>query len=177
MVAAILVVLAGLALGRLGGLDEHARRTATLATMAAVREAIVGAPGRPGYMQDTGRLPLSLGDLFRTPPHLPPSLAQFDPISGRGWNGPYLDPSKAVRAEGGIANPTKEPPLLVLDGWRRPLVLQNPTPDGRFARLVSAGPDGAIDTSPIAGPVDPNDPSEVGDDLVLFLTYVPGTGG
>jgi type II secretory pathway pseudopilin PulG len=59
----------------------------------------------------------------------------------------------------------------VLDGWGNPIVLQVPQTPGttehdrtRHARLVSAGPNGVIDTDP--GELMPN---ERGDDLVLFL--------
>ena len=145
VVAAILVVLAGLVLGRLGGVEEHAEA------------------------------PLLLADLFRTPPHLPPELRVFDPIAGRGWNGPYLDPAAARAAKGGLNPEGKPDPIAVFDGWGRPIALQNPTPDGAFARLVSAGPDGVFQTPPGAADVDPSDPAQVGDDFVAYLTHVPGS--
>jgi prepilin-type N-terminal cleavage/methylation domain-containing protein len=112
-------------------------------------------------------------------------------LSGRTWQGPYLSHSGArytatdQDGEGsGFTNQYGEPgDPTVLDAWGRPIVLQLPTedatdmPDGNgeftvvqicrmHARLVSAGPNGRIDT-PIN--VLMPSPEQRGDDVVLFL--------
>ena len=103
----------------------------------------------------------------------------FDPISRRGWRGPYLLSNGSrftylVNAERGYGTRYGEDgDPAVLDGWGNPIVLQEPVDLAaaafdrrRHARLVSAGPDGVLDT-----PADVLLPSaaERADDLVLFL--------
>ena len=60
----------------------------------------------------------------------------------------------------------------VLDAWGRPIVIQVPPSDPSYARLVSAGPNGVIDTPesvlmPTAGGTSPT--NERGDDVIMFL--------
>ncbi len=108
-------------------------------------------------------------------------------LSGRAWQGPYISHTGARYA----VNPTLGFDMLygldgdpvVLDAWGRPIVLQLPTevPVGLnpgddqlqilriqrlHARLVSAGPNGRIDT-----PLELLMPPAVdrGDDIVVFL--------
>lgn len=107
----------------------------------------------------------------------------FDPVTRQGWRGPYLlhegggfryfvdadrtEPGNFTQLYGETDDPT------ILDGWGNPIVIQEPDADGdnvidfdeaRRVRLVSAGPNGVIDT-------DPDDllATDRGDDLVLFL--------
>ncbi len=165
VVLAILVILAGMALLRSEGVAETAEIRACDSTMLTLRDAILGAAGAPGYRSDVGDLPGSLADLLRTPPGLPVELQTFDPVSERGWNGPYLAPG----LHSGASDPT------VLDPWLTPIVLQIPGNDSAYARLVSAGSDRIFTTNPNAKDVDPSSKIDVGDDRVLFLTHIPGT--
>jgi type II secretory pathway pseudopilin PulG len=109
-------------------------------------------------------------------------------LSERRWNGPYvkhsgaryqLDAAKGFVAAYGVGD-TAGPPVVpgdpaILDAWGRPIVLQEPDVDGgieltdeerRHTRLVSAGPNGVIDT-----PLTVLMPTSVerGDDILIFL--------
>ncbi len=106
----------------------------------------------------------------------------FDPVSRRGWRGPYVRDAGVgryvvneltgfTRRYGEAGDP------MPLDPWGGPVVLQEPQPTGvppaeaaRYARLVSAGPNGVLDTPP-----DVLVPSlaEQGDDLLLYLWVTP----
>lgn len=109
-------------------------------------------------------------------------------LSERRWNGPYvkhggsryqIDAAKGFTDTFGIGD-DDGPPIVpgdpaILDAWGRPIVIQEPDADGGFnptgvertyTRLVSAGPDGVIDT-PLTAlmPID----VERGDDILIFL--------
>ncbi len=178
VVIGILAVLAALLLPRGDTLASHGQQETTLASMTVARDALVGDRAGPGFLTDLGELPLTLAGLFRQSLAELPSGAPvpfYDPQSGRGWNGPYLlRPTGAYardEANGfGSAYGAPGDPCL-FDGWRRAVVLQRPTDPGAsdaerqaYARLVSAGPNGRIDT-----PLEALDPGERGDDLVVFL--------
>jgi prepilin-type N-terminal cleavage/methylation domain-containing protein len=108
-------------------------------------------------------------------------------LSGRSWQGPYISHSGAryalMDADGFTTLYGLDGDPAVLDAWGRPIVLQLPTevPAGltsgmddfeirriqrMHARLVSAGPNGRIET-----PTDELMPTaaERGDDVVMFL--------
>jgi prepilin-type N-terminal cleavage/methylation domain-containing protein len=115
-------------------------------------------------------------------------------LSSRQWKGPYVrhagaryqideTTNKFTAAYGvGDVYTTATPPVLttagdptVLDAWGRPIVLQEPSTgtlyspsatEKTYARLVSAGPNGKIDT-----PLTILMPTEAdrGDDVVIFL--------
>ncbi|MGE3853666.1 MAG: prepilin-type N-terminal cleavage/methylation domain-containing protein [Planctomycetota bacterium] len=184
VVVGVLAVLAGLVIPLLGQSADNARALTTQATLRQVRDAVMGTPDAAGYWQHMAampadeplRLPQRLQDLWVAPtlPTAPvdySSLETYDPTRRLGWNGPYLlaasgryqvDGARAFSAEYGD-NGDAAP----LDGWGSPIVIQvqqlGSTMD---ARLVSAGPDGVIDT-----PADVPDPlaARIDDDLVLFL--------
>lgn len=181
----VVAVLATLALGAVryigGDVIADARADVSRTSLVTLRAAILGEPERPGFRDDLGELPLKLSDLFVQPLVLPSgALVQaFDPLSGRGWNGPYLsqppgryhvDDSSGFSAWFGAEG---EP--AALDAWGRAIVLQAPTsattPAERdeFTRLVSAGPDGIVTTDPSQLAPDAQATAEVGDDLVLYL--------
>jgi len=187
VVASILVVLAGLVLYRAGDAGAQARVDATIASEIAVRDAICGTQSAPGFLGDLGEIPIRTADLFEQPLALPSgtSVTPFDRFTARGWNGPYL-----LRSTGRyqVAPPFgftsfygQDGDPAVIDPWGRPIVLQWPTVpaislDERqsFARLVSAGPDGVLNTpSNVLGP-DLNDQSQVGDDVVVYLFRANG---
>lgn len=99
-------------------------------------------------------------------------------LSGRVWRGPYVThrgwrlPSLTDASTPpvtrpfyryvsvsdaklyGILDPVGAGPATALgdptivDAWGHPIVLQEPTADKTYARLVSAGPDGVLDTDP-----------------------------
>ena len=116
----------------------------------------------------------------------PPTGQFYDPVSRIGWRGAWLDVTTAtayaVNGVDGFTNTYGEgdgrdgpnpDDLAPLDGWGNPVVIQLPdvaagvTDDEvESVRLVSAGPDGVLDT-----PGDVLEPSVVqkGDDLVLYL--------
>lgn len=115
-------------------------------------------------------------------------------MSQRRWQGPYVRHGGAryqqVDAKGFLANYgigdvfEGDPPQIttrgdpaILDAWGRPIVLQEPddgaagtTNDKKYARLVSAGPNGIIDTPlTVLMPDDTNTATGRGDDIIVFL--------
>lgn len=196
LVVAILVMIAGFAFFRAGAVldgDEStigALERSTRVSMGHLRETLDGPPERPGFRQDLGELPLMLADLLRVPASLPSgravqgtALAQYDAVSRRGWNGQYLalatgsyhlDPARGFVALYGVEG---DPALL--DAWNHPIVLQLPpaaTLAQRFAyaRLVSAGPDGTLNTDPNLLAPDVHDAAIVGDDVIEYLSRSNG---
>lgn len=175
VVVLVLVALAGILVPilssdlrvRRGSEEVTAPRLVTETTMRRMRDAIMGAEGRPGYRGDLpGRLPATVRDLFVKPA----ALADFDMNTRTGWRGPYIleatgryhvVPALNFTADYGAEN---DPALL--DGWGRPIVIQYASPDAdkKYVRLISAGENGVIDTLR-------TDLTAVnrGDDLVLFL--------
>jgi len=113
-----------------------------------------------------------------------PSSAQrfYDPVARVGWRDAWLSPTTATAyavnvsngftvayGEGdGGENPSADDPAPT-DGWVNPIVIQLPNadPDERAnVRLVSAGPDGVLDTP---GNVLTPSGSQKNDDVVLYL--------
>ena len=105
----------------------------------------------------------------------------YDPVTGRGWSGPYVDHASGVRvayqvdAARGFTNAygLNGDPAPV-DAWGNPIVLQQPVAVGaihsntscNYARLISAGPDGVLQTPlNVLQPA----PADIGDDLVVYL--------
>jgi len=191
VVLAILVVLAGVVIPNVVNLkfggsvgDRTAEQIATFATLSVVRDAILGTSGQAGLWQDLGqrtdRFPLSIADLFRPATNLPLALRTFDPVTRLGWRGDYLLPGKTVYAVNLAAGFTGDYGVdgdpSVSDAWGRPIVLQVPRIVGvgfeeelLNVRLISAGPDGVINT-----PIDKLTPADLdehdrGDDIILFL--------
>lgn len=145
-------------------------------------------PGTPGIAAGRVNHP-QLGYLFVNPAYYEdenaltePYDASYDPVARRGWRGPYLLHEgqgfayrvDAARGFSELYGVDGDP--AVLDGWGNPIVLQEPDANGdgvidsdeqRHVRLVSAGPDGSLDTDPNA--LKPMGPTDRGDDLVLFL--------
>jgi type II secretory pathway pseudopilin PulG len=120
-----------------------------------------------------------LAFLFKAPAGLP----DYDPVSRIGWNGPYLSTTTATayQIEGTFTDTFGEEgedpaDLAPLDGWGNPVVIQLPTAATgtmvqrvEAVRLVSAGPNGAIETPANVRTPDTSDEDVVGDDIVLYL--------
>jgi len=109
-------------------------------------------------------------------------------LSVRKWNGPYvkhggaryqLDAAKGFDAAYGVGDAVAPAVVrgdpAILDAWGRPIVIQEPDESGGYAptdeertytRLVSAGPNGVIDT--LLTVLMPTD-VERGDDILIFL--------
>lgn len=193
LVMGVLMILGTLVVPMVGDRLGQSREDATRQSLLRLREVIVDTyhgdmndVPRPGpFSLDAGRLNApQLVYLFVNPethgdqnPLTRDYDTTFDPISRLGWRGPYLQHQGdgfvyTVDATRGFDSRYGEPgDPAVLDGWGNPIVLQEPTAAGateydlrRHTRLVSAGPNGVIDTDP-----DVLFPDERGDDLVLFL--------
>ncbi|GAB6067509.1 hypothetical protein JCM13664_08270 [Methylothermus subterraneus] len=226
VVLLILVALAGVVLPFTQGTVGQAACQATDATLAAVKEAIMGSGAGPGYYSDmqnhypawqdgSGNLHYHLHFLFNTTTHVsslgtvslyPKNLTGFHPNLALGWRGPYLqngggklpDPSEmsalgfdddtGANAKVHFKHSQQPDDFYIFDQFptRRPIVLQVPNGsldcpghsggnDGEWcARLVSAGPDGVLQTQ-----ISDADASGRGDDRVLFLRipnpYLPAS--
>jgi prepilin-type N-terminal cleavage/methylation domain-containing protein len=176
VVIAILAGLASLLVPLLSETSVKATTDCTRCSLTSLRDIVFGKDKLPGYLRDTGQLPLTITDLFLKPS----SLQNFDRNTEKGWHGPYIQYQTGIYAvnPSTIANGftatygTDQDPAVV-DGWGHPIVLQYPTGSGitaaqsiRFARLVSAGNDGVINTP--VGTLYPSS-SDRNDDVILFL--------
>jgi len=127
-------------------------------------------------------------DLLASPTFQDLQAWSHDPVTGRGWSGGYInqsatstrvyevDPARGFTTDYGKpigpANEHGDP--TPVDAWGNPIVLQQPVESGGihsststlFARLVSAGPDGILQT-PLSV-LEPT-PAQIGDDLVVFM--------
>jgi prepilin-type N-terminal cleavage/methylation domain-containing protein len=187
VVMAVLTVLAGLVLYKAGDTTAQTRVDATVASAISVRDAICGTQGAPGFLNDLGEVPIHLADLFDQPLALPSGkpVQPFDRFTGRGWHGPYLMRNTGryrVAAPSGFTSfYGQDGDPAVIDPWGRPIVLQWPIVpaiplDARqsFVRLVSAGPDGIVNTPSNVLAPDLNDAKQVGDDVVVYLFRANG---
>ncbi len=195
VVLTIVAVLAGLVVGLFSGIqigaagqEKSPQQVATEATLLEVRNAIMGTPSDPGYFQHVGQnaalLPREMADLFSPPAFLPGDFDQFDPETGLGWRGPYLQASTGVfdDHDGAFAGYGVEGEPTLIDGWGRPIVIQLPDVSAGetdeellHIRLVSAGEDGVLQT-PLdelmpqgSQTADGANPNQRGDDIVVFL--------
>ncbi|MFN4259453.1 MAG: hypothetical protein ACK4RK_09140 [Gemmataceae bacterium] len=184
VVLVILVALAALVVPMVSYLSNDSRDVVTRSSMNSLRDVIVNRywPDMNGVMAGADGYPRpnpnDLGGRQNHPQLVflfsPPSgVANYDPIYRRGWNGPYLQHSGGQYLVVGSFTATfglnGDP--TVLDGWGHPIVLQQPTvgnaaEQSLYTRLISAGPDGVIQTP--ANQLAPAR-SSCGDDLVLYL--------
>lgn len=164
------------------GKSESPVEIATQATLNTVRQAIAGEDGViESLSHKTNALPRKINDLVQesAPVHMAeaaPELQVYDPVNKIGWNGPYIAPTGR--------DSTGEP--TIVDGWGNELELQvdfdrdgniNQT-ESKYIRVVSAGPNGEIETPVDLSNMKPGKDelseltlSECGDDLVLFLRF------
>lgn len=188
---AILGALGALVVPQLSARTDDASRSVTLTTLNQARSAV-----RNYYADMFEQLPYPTDPLRASHPQLaylyvnPATYGApgsnggvaawaHDAATNRGWAGPYLsaggrytvDASAGFTTAFGLAgDPT------VVDGWGRPLVLQQPNvasgiysrTDRRYARLVSAGPNGVIETNETELA-----PTTFGDDIFLMLGESP----
>jgi len=176
VVVAILAALAGMVVPLLGATTDDSMLKATKVNLSHVRDVIMGNPERPGYFSDIGKLPEIMADLFI----IPDGESPYNRNTRRGWRGPYVTNASgtyAIDVTRGFTSvycyaglPTRDDPAI-LDAWRNPLVIQRPASGtveqkSLFTRIVSAGPDGIINT-----PINLLYPelSDRGDDIVIFL--------
>jgi type II secretory pathway pseudopilin PulG len=160
----------------------------------------------PVFLEWLSRAPNEVGSAGNTAEELVyhTSMMGYSPTRRVGWRGPYLqfqgsdlvlDPSRGFTARLGAANPpTRRSPT---DGWGRPIVMQLPseylgTLIGSTAtirddvdlslfvssnsRLVSAGPDGILQTEININALQTYEdfqlnPSLVGDDVVVWIQH------
>jgi prepilin-type N-terminal cleavage/methylation domain-containing protein len=164
VVLVILVALAGILVPLMTGVNSDAQYTTTKSTMAALRNAVMqyyqdmkGIPlNRPipgtAFTSDSTGMPQTLKDL-QIQPALTDTSANsilFNPVSQRGWRGPYLlqatgtfQPQATAPAPGVSLDasfyPGGYPPaagsyfygspgdVAFLDAWGNPIVLQWPS--------------------------------------------------
>jgi prepilin-type N-terminal cleavage/methylation domain-containing protein len=151
VVVVVMATLLGVAVLGAESITDEGRKTATLTSMRAVRDAIVGtgsnvATGR-AFWRDLGRLPRNTC----TRPYLPGNpnpptvadqrwslaelveigspMAVYDPIGGLGWRGPYVTAPRAsfgaLLTEAGTVPPAWAPYGLAAD-WAVADGFQNP---------------------------------------------------
>lgn len=180
VVVAVLAVLAGMVVPLLQDTVETAQETGVRASLAALRDAVMGRPERPGFHTDLRRLPTTLAELWVNPdtdpgPGVILKYPAFDINTRVGWHGPYLlapGGSYAVNPAAGFTIDYGNPgDPAVPDPWGRPIVMQRPTVGTiaereLYARLVSAGADGILQTP--ANVLYPT-AAQRGDDFVMFL--------
>jgi type II secretory pathway pseudopilin PulG len=203
VVLLVLIALAGVVIPYTA--DEGGRTAciATDATLANVRDAILGGTAGVGYLSDLGAYPDSpLNDLFTQPAGAFP----FNPTTGRGWRGPYVQGGAAAdnmlghlsnrftdASQSYVATPVASGQSVVPDSFlspacasgdcRSPILLQVPTGGtlcgqttavanpSDYVRLVSAGPDGVLDTA-----LNDAHACARNDDRVLFLRMADPVG-
>ena len=147
------------------------------------------APGAVGYAARNTFHP-QLRYLYVNPDSNPETMTWTSGatvLSVRRWQGPYVEHTGgtyAVSSGTATNNFTTEygqdGDPTVLDAWARPIVIQVPTqpdpttgePGVNFARLVSAGPNGVIDTSEdVTMPTLDYSATGRGDDVIMFLFH------
>jgi prepilin-type N-terminal cleavage/methylation domain-containing protein len=186
VVVAILAALAGLVLLNTGSIQDKASYATTKTTLDAIRDAIAGTATAQGYQQDMRELPgaqaiLSLPGTLQSLYVAPTGASVYSPLTRLGWHGPYLKGDSGVYQintnTGFTASYGANGDSAPLDAWNHPIVIQIPAADPTYARLVSAGPDGVIQTplNYLDSNGKPYPPASMrGDDVVLFLLRPDG---
>lgn len=178
--AIIVIPMLGTSVKTPQGEEMTAHEITTRSTMNVLRDAIVGDEGvMENLAHAPDALPREVSDLVdeKPPEHIvtrSPQLATFNSMYGIGWRGPYVQPT-GMNEKG---------ELTIVDGWGREIELQVDFDDNgevdseesRYIRLVSAGPNGTIETPSDKANMQPGKNelqsltiSDCGDDLVMFL--------
>ena len=181
VVLAILVAIAGMTIPLLSSTLDTTSIQAAQASLGRIRDQVMR------YWNDCSHFdafsldqrPVYLADLLQAPDFvIADETKLFNPDTRLGWHGPYLAPTNHVyvtnEARRFLGIYGAEGDLAVNDPWGNPFVIQDvdpSTPPGspRDVRILSAGPDGVIDT-------DPTTPSSVlvtmdsNDDVYLAVT-------
>jgi hypothetical protein len=201
VVLLILASVSGVILSRFdltGALFGPNQKTlAELVTESNMQKVVQVLMGPKGYYQDMAfspdRMAHTLQDLFVLPPYLLPPFDTFDPFTEMGWDGPYLTSIEHYGVLVGMtyqfrpsfdASYGNAGDFALLDGWGNPLILQIEF-DGvlgvsaqecMYSRLISAGPNGVIDTPKDLANMIPGADllttltlAECGDDRLIFL--------
>lgn len=196
--SATVVTMISVSTIRVGPDQKDIYTLTTEANLQTLSKAILGTSTQKGYYQHMGqhysRMPRSIADLFRSPSYLPLEFQNYQASSRLGWRGPYcllvqgrygMRTAKGFQFRHGFSSAFGQPAdPAILDGWGNPIILQidfdgnvevQPE-EARYARLVSAGPNGRLETPMSLSKKVPgkNKTSELtlndcGDDLVLFL--------
>jgi len=146
VISALGIIMVFLVPRMVSQITKTARRTTTQQELNTLREAIVGDPSlivdgqyvKPGFRNDVGRYPRHLVELATHNPfdgmyaNVPyvgkETLALYDPVTRRGWSGPYV-------AEDGnfgyLYDAWDNKYEFYLDGYET-LGLKSPGPDGLF---------------------------------------------
>lgn len=164
------------------GTTENPTQIATQATLNTVRNAMSGEDGVIETLSHkSNALPRTINDLVseEAPEHfsdVAPELTEYDPINKIGWHGPYVHPT----GHNEVGEPT------IVDGWGNELELQVDfdsdgnvdNTESKYIRVVSAGPNGEIETPADISNMKPGEDetneltlSECGDDMVIFLRF------
>lgn len=169
VVMTILVALAGILIPILNGFEidvfgdgavtKSPEQITTETTMNKIRDVVMGASARPGVWADVAQrpanFPQSVSDLFLTSIPAYMNISAFDAVTRIGWRGPYL---VSPTGTDGLGNGT------LIDSWGNPIVIQTPDAEAIYARIVSTGSNGVLETDP-GTPM----PWVRGDDIVVFF--------
>jgi Tfp pilus assembly protein PilE len=197
VVLAILATLGSLLLPAVGHFVNDSRGDVTRASLARLREVVCQywqdrvqlvngsrqnalPQANPSVTQSPTRVASpQLAFLFWNPNYVAPNTTvDFDPVYRVGWRGPYVVANNGSLytinpATGFLEQYGENGDPAVLDGWGNPIVIQNPglASDGvgLDVRLVSAGPDGIIQTPPgvLTANLSPAPGTPGNDDIVI----------
>lgn len=156
LVIAILAVLAMLVVPLVSGTFETSQKQATEANLVQLRDVIMNTyrADMKKLLPRPGASPLpptrvnkpQLRYLFVNPEN-ESLVPTYDPVYRVGWRGPYLLYSAGqytvIPAAGFTTDYGETGDPTVMDGWNRPIVLQEDATLGK-AWLVSAGLDGIL---------------------------------
>lgn len=150
VVLAVMVALASMVTPYVLGAVETSMCVATDNSLQDIRNAIMGTSVSQGYREDMGNMPTQyLQELFVHGDNQP----AYDPMTRRGWNGPYLSGGSSCDTYPAICSSlSPRPQAFVMDSFRakgtapKPIQLLYSTVHGIYY-LVSGGDNGTIDVT------------------------------